>query len=450
MKIYSSIAMAVPKVLLPRTDIDLTRWAVIACDQHTSEPEYWQQVEEFVGPSPSTLNLIYPEVYLKEKNPEVRIARIKQTMQRYLQENIFVEYEGMVYVERSVASGKRSGLLLCLDLEQYDFNPGSKTLIRATEGTILERIPPRVKIRQDAPLELPHIMVLIDDPEDRVIGQLREKAREDGSGLKKLYDFDLMLNSGHVTGWLITDQKIEEGIAQELGRLAEPRFFTSRYQVSAETPVLLYAVGDGNHSLATAKTIWEEQKNLLQGQPGLINSALRYAMVEIVNLHDPALVFEPIHRVLFGLAQSANLTEEIKTFYQGKVRFTPLESIDLLRERLKNLPANVHGFGLIDAQQWLLVEVFTSASTLPVGTVQKFIDDFLLKKKASGVDYVHGQEAVLKLGRQTGNAGFYLPAMDKNQLFKTVILEGVLPRKTFSMGEAWEKRFYLEARRLVE
>lgn len=448
MRKYPEIAVAIPQILLPRPGIDLTRWSVIACDQHTSEPEYWQKVEKFVGNSPSTLHLIYPEVYLKEKDQEGRIRRIRENMNRYLEEKLFVSYEGLVYVEREVASGQRGGLLLCLDLEQYDFNPGAKTLIRATEGTILERIPPRVKIREGAPLEVPHVLVLIDDPEDRVIGPLRTMVKDEEPGMKKLYDFDLMFNSGHIRGWLISDGKIEARIIENLKHLANPAHFASRYQVPAETASLLYAVGDGNHSLATAKTIWEKKKSLLPPEASSSDSLLRYAMVEVVNLHDPALVFEPIHRVLFELKPEIDFLEEIKVFFRNEIRVTKFSSLEEIKEKLKALPSLIQGFSLVEKNRTLLVELLAPGSTLPVGSLQIFLDEFLKQNKAGQIDYVHGDETLTRFACQTGNAGFYLPAMDKNHLFKTVIIEGVLPRKTFSMGEAWEKRFYLEARQL--
>ncbi len=449
MKVFPSVAIGIPEGLLPHRDIDLKRWAVIACDQHTSEPEYWEKVAELVGGSPSTLNLIFPEVYLKEKEPEVRVKRIKETMWRYLEEGVFTSYEGIVYVERTVAAGKRGGMLLCLDLEQYDFNPGSRTLIRATEGTILERIPPRVKIREAAPIELPHVMVLIDDPEDIVIGPLREKARRRGEGLAQLYDFDLMLDSGHLAGWLVTDKELEAGVVKALSRLAEPEHFCSRYQVSPGTPVLLFAVGDGNHSLATAKTIWEKHKQANPGLAHVPDYPLRFAMVEIVNLHDPALVFEPIHRVLFKVRPTVDLTKDLRSFFGEKIILSPVADFPEIKRRLKALPSNRQGFGLVKEKQFLFAEILEPKSVLAVGSLQAFLDEWVKKGAAEGIDYVHGDETVLKLSREAGNAGFYLPAMDKNLLFKTVIREGILPRKTFSMGEAWEKRFYLEARRLV-
>lgn len=448
MKKYPEIALARPEILLPRPEIDLSRWAVIACDQHTSEPEYWQEVERIVGEAPSTLNLIFPEVYLKEKDMDARIKRIQETMHRYLEQNIFLTYEGFVYVERKIATGTRRGLLLCLDLEQYDFNPGARTLIRATEGTILERIPPRVKIREGAPIELPHVLVLIDDPEDRVIGPLRALAKNDSPGLKKLYDFDLMLNSGHITGWLITDEAIETQIVNNLKHLANPEVFASRYQVPEDTPVLLFAVGDGNHSLATAKTIWEKQKQSLP-EPTSFDSPLRYALVEVVNLHDPALVFEPIHRLLFEVRPEVNLLEELKIFFGGEIRVNPVNNLAEIKEKLKKQKKAGQAFGLLTEDKILLIEILKPKHTLTVGSVQLFLDEFLRERKAAHIDYLHGDETLVRLAQMPGNVGFYLPSIEKNELFKTVMVEGVLPRKTFSMGEAWEKRFYLEARRLI-
>ncbi|MCX7973862.1 MAG: DUF1015 domain-containing protein [Candidatus Aminicenantes bacterium] len=447
MKKYPEVALARPEILLPRPEIDLSRWAVIACDQHTSEPEYWQEVERFVGDSPSTLNLIFPEVYLKEKDVEARIKRIKEAMHRYLEKDLFIAYEGFIYVERQISTGKRGGLLLCLDLEQYDYNPGARTLIRATEGTILERIPPRVKIREGAPIELPHVLVLIDDPEDRVIGPLRSLVKKNDPGLKKLYDFDLMLNSGHLAGWLIANEQIEAEIISNLKYLANPKVFSARYQIPEENPVLLYAVGDGNHSLATAKTIWESHKLSIK-ETQLSESPLRYALVEVVNLHDPALFFEPIHRLLFEIKPELNLLEEIKIFFNHEIRPSPCQSLEEIKDQLKNYQKTGQAFGLVVENENFLVEILRPRHSLTVGSVQLFLDEFLKQGKAGHIDYVHGDEILVRFARQPGNAGFYLPTMDKNHLFKTVIIEGILPRKTFSMGEAWEKRFYLEARRL--
>jgi hypothetical protein len=443
MRYYDSLALAVPDILLPRTEVDLTKWAVIACDQFTSEPEYWQKVQEIVGDSPSSLNLIYPEVYLGEPQAEARISRIREHMRSYLEKGVFTAAEGFVYVERRTGSGVRKGLMACLDLEHYDFQKGSKSLIRATEGTILSRIPPRVKIREGAPLEIPHIMVLIDDPRDTVIGPLQARK----GSLRKLYDFELMLGSGHLTGYRVDDASLEKGIVAALQALADPRAFAAAYGLRPGTPLLLYAMGDGNHSLATAKTIWEKTKEKAKDPKSVLRS--RHALLELVNLHDRALVFEPIHRVLFDLTPERNLIGDMERYYRGRFRFaecqTP-EEIMALVDRQKGTP---HRIGLVTPSQFGVIEVFEPDSNLPVGTLQNFLDGFMGEKGAREIDYVHGTEPVLRLGKKSGGAAFYLPAMDKSELFKTVILDGALPRKTFSMGEASEKRFYLEARKLA-
>jgi len=444
MKTYPSIAIGIPEILLPKDGTDLTRWAVIACDQFTSEPEYWEKVTALVGDAPSTLKMIYPEVYLGEKDPETRIARIRETMNRYLEQGLFQEEEGFVYVERRTGEGVRKGLMVCLDLEAYDFHRGSKSLIRATEGTILERIPPRVKIRQGAPLEVPHVMVLIDDPENTVIGPLTENKEK----LVRLYDFELMLDSGRLAGYRVQDPGLGKGILQALESLAEPRRFVQKYGLEPGTPVLLYAMGDGNHSLATAKTIWEKTKEEAQDKEAILVSPLRYALVELVNLHDEALVFEPIHRVLFDLDPAIDLGEEIKAFFSGRCRLIPAAEEKEMRAAVRNQKGSPHRVGLITPSGLSVIEISRPDSNLPVGSLQGFLDAFLERSGAGRIDYVHGEETPFQLGKRPGCAGFFLPAMDKYNLFKTVILDGALPRKTFSLGEAWEKRFYMEARRL--
>ncbi len=445
MKTHDSIALGVPRILLPQPGIDLTKWAVIACDQHTSEPEYWRKVEEFVGDSPSALNLIYPEVYLGEADAEARIRRIRKHMARYLEQMIFSESEEFVYVERRTGQGLRRGLMVCLDLECYDYRRGSTSLIRATEGTILERIPPRVKIREGAPLEIPHIMVLIDDPEDRVIGPLAAGK----SGLTKLYDFDLMMESGHLTGYSVKDERLARGVIGALQVLADPKMFADKYELKPGSPVLLYAMGDGNHSLATAKTIWEKTKENAAGAGAVMNSALRYALVELVNLHDQALVFEPIHRVLFDISAGRDVFEEMKTFYRGQFQFTRCSSADEMKAAVDRQKGSPHKMGIISPSGLGVISVANPDTNLPVGTLQNFLDAFMKGKGAREIDYVHGTESAVRLGQRIGCAGFYLPAMEKRELFRTVILDGALPRKTFSLGEAWEKRFYMEARKLA-
>jgi len=437
MRTHASIGLGVPEILLPKAGTDLHKWAVIACDQYTSEPEYWDKVAAIVGDAPSTLHVTYPEVFLSEPNPEARIARIRSTTKRYLDEGLFQETTGFVYLERKLGEHVRRGLMACLDLEQYDFSKGSTSPIRATEGTILERIPPRVKIREGAAIELPHIMVLIDDPNDTVLGPLRKLANA------PLYDVELMLGSGHVTGRLVDDAALEAGVVRAIEALAGPEEFARKCGVPADTPVLLYAMGDGNHSLATAKTIWETAKK--NGAP--LDSRLRWALVEIVNLHDPSLVFEPIHRVLFDVKR--DLVAAAREAFGGRCNVVPVASFDDLRAAVDEQSGTPHKVGLVTAAGCSVLELAEPSTNLPVGTLQVFLDAYMKADGAREIDYVHGADAVTTLGQKPGNAGLYLPAMKKEDLFRTVVLDGALPRKTFSMGEAYEKRFYLEARRLA-
>lgn len=440
MRKYESAGVAVPDVLLPKAGAELNRWAVVACDQYTSQPQYWAEVKKTAGDSPSTLNLIYPEVFLNEAEPEKRIQSIHETMRRYLDSDLFVAREGMVYVERTVEGRTRRGLVSCIDLEKYDYNRGSTTLVRATEGTILERIPPRVRIRKGAPLELPHILILVDDPQDTMIGPV---AAAKGK-LDKLYDFELMQHGGHLAGYRVGDAALEKGILSALDRLADPKSFREKYDLKQDMPVLLFAVGDGNHSLATAKAIWEDAKKNGAG----LDSPLRWALVELENLHDKALVFEPIHRVLFHLAEGRDILAELSARYPGNVKRVPVASVDAMKKLVETSDRTTHRIGAIHAGGYEVIEVTGSSSGLPVGTLQTFLDPFVKGGGAKEIDYVHGTDVVDDLGRKPGNIGFFLPAMDKHDLFRSVILDGVLPRKTFSMGEAHEKRFYMECRKL--
>lgn len=438
MKTFNQIGVQVPVVYLPRQGIDLNKWAVIACDQFTSQPEYWHQVEEIVGNSPSTLHMIFPEVYLDKPGADERIKHIQATMQRYLADGLLVPYSGMVYVERRVGNKVRKGLVLALDLEQYDYNKGSHSLIRATEGTIIERLPPRIRIRENARLEVPHILVLIDDPERAVI----EPVSDAKTQLKEIYNFELMAGSGHLNGYLVNDASTEMKVAEALEKLASPRAFANKYGISEDYPVLLFAMGDGNHSLATAKAIWEKRKS----QVGMEHPS-RYAMVEIENVHDEGLEFTPIHRVLFGLKR--DIFTAMKDFYRTAYSFTPCESQAEMISRVNQSSALPQTFGMISPKGWGVVEISDPSSNLPVGTLQAFLDDFQREGGSEKIDYIHGDEFVCSLGLQTGNVAFYLPGIDKSELFKTVILDGALPRKTFSMGEAYEKRFYMECREIT-
>lgn len=444
MKTFDAIGLGHPSTLLPRKGIDLQKWAVIACDQFTSEPEYWTRVTDFVGDAPSTLNLIYPEVYLGEPDSEGRVQRIRTSMIRYLEEGLFEERSGFIYVERQVGRQTRRGFLALIDLDRYDYNLGSRSLVRATEGTILERIPPRVRIREGAPLELPHIMVLLDDPDATIIGSLESGRNKH----EKLYDFELMMGSGRLAGFRVTDSKLEEEMVRGLGRLADPLLFAKKHGLDPDTPVLLFAMGDGNHSLATAKAIWEKTKASAVDQRAVLASPLRYALVEIVNLYDPALVFEPIHRVVFDVADRPGLEPALRARFGDSLQLKRAAGLAELRKEVESQRGLPQKIGLISAAGYSVLEISRPDLVLPVGTLQNFLDGFLAEKGARSIDYVHGTEPVDSLGRKPGNAGFFLPAMNKTDLFRTVILDGALPRKTFSMGEAREKRFYMEARKL--
>ena len=439
MKIISDIGIQIPQVFLPKAGMDLNKWAIIACDQFTSEPEYWIAVEKIVGDAPSTLNLTFPEVHIEKPGEDERIKNIQLTMRKYLDEGILQPYDGLIYVERTVSGETRKGIMLCLDLEHYDYNKGSSSLIRATEGTIVERLPPRIKIRQGAALELPHILVLIDDPHHTVI----EPLSADKSTLEKLYDFDLMLDSGHLAGYAV-NKAHENQVIEALRGLARPETFTAKYGIGEDEPVLLFAMGDGNHSLATAKAIWEKMKS----QVGMDHPS-RYALVEIENVHDDGLAFEPIHRVLFGLKK--DLFAELEKTFGANYTYTPVadgagmtQRVDAPRAKGENQAIGLVGGG----KQFGVIEIADPSSNLAVGTIQSFLDTFLKNGGADRIDYVHGEDVVERLALQSGNAGFYLAGMHKSELFKTVILDGALPRKTFSMGEAHEKRFYMEARKI--
>lgn len=437
MTIEEQIGVKVPEILLPNEDTDLKKWAVIACDQFTSQPEYWEAVEAEVGDAPSTYHMILPEIYLEKSNIEDRIHHTHNMMQKYLKNGIFRAFTGLVYVERKLGNVTRHGLMIALDLEAYDFSKGSQTLIRATEGTILDRLPPRIRIRKDAPLESPHILVLYDDPKDSVLAPVFNKL----SKLEICYDFDLMQGSGHLTGRLITDSILIDEILSALTVLADPDEFADKYHLPGSFNPLLFAMGDGNHSLATAKSIWE----MIKPEVGL-NHPARYALVEIENLHDPALEFEPIHRVLFNLED--DIVTDLKKWFDSRIIITPVDDIVEWISEIDNMASLHHHFGLLTSNGALHIEIKRPDCNLPVGSLQAFLDNYLTNHPSVRIDYVHGRQVLTELAQTPGNAGFYLPAMSKNDLFKTVILDGVLPRKTFSMGEAKDKRFYMECRKI--
>jgi len=435
---HSPTAFRLPRVCLPRPGIDLRKWAVIACDQHTSEPAYWQQVEREVGDAPSTLHLIFPEVYLGRPDTDARIARIQQTMRRYLDDGVFVEHDGPIYVERTVAGRTRRGLMLELDLEHYDYSPESTSAIRPTEGTMVARLAPRIAVRRGAPLELPHILVLIDDPQRTVI----EPIGADRAALKPLYASELMCGGGHVAGRAIDAAQTARTV-QALRALADPPAFAARYGVAAGTPVMLFAMGDGNHSLATAKSMWESTK----ASVGLDHPS-RYALVEVVNIHDPALDFAPIHRLLFSV--TGDVRQALAQTFGSRCSCNDVQSAAEMRERVATARGPRLTFGMIGPGTRIsVIEIAEPPSTLAVGTLQPFIDGFVARGGAKEVDYVHGDEALERLAQQPGCVAFHLAGIGKSEMMRRVVHDGPTPRKTFSMGEAHEKRFYVEARRIV-
>lgn len=397
-------------ILIPE-NVDMKKWSVVACDQYTSEPSYWERVYKYVGDAHSTLKMILPEIYLEAPDSAERIEKVNQTMNKYLSKSIFRKLPAsFVYVERALLGGKiRKGIMGAVDLEEYDYSVGSKSLIRATEGTVTSRIPPRLRVRANASLESPHILILIDDKEKTVVEGI------DKTKLEKLYDFDLMEESGRITGYLVDDN---EAVISALEKLYE--------KVNPENP-LFFAVGDGNHSLATAKAHWENIKKGLSEEEKE-NHPARYALIELGNLHDDSLIFEPIHRVIFD-CNPEKLMEALKEYYD----ISETEGVQEI--------VAVKG----DKKTKLYIK--NPKSQLAVGSLQLFLDEYI-KENGCRIDYIHGEDVVCELSAEENNIGFLLPPMDKSELYPTVLNDGALPRKTFSMGEACEKRFYLEVRKI--
>ena len=411
-------------ILLPQ-NCDLTKWSVVACDQYTSQNDYWERVAQAVGDAPSTLKLILPESQLEDGHFEEHVADINRTMDAYLDQGLFRTLpNALIYVERWLDNKKlRRGLVGVVDLECYDYNAGSSSLIRATEGTVITRLPPRVAVRRNASLELPHIMVLVDDPDKQLIEHLTYETDR----MEEVYDFDLMERGGHITGYLVPED-LQADVCEILNTLARPHDFARKYDAKGK-PVLLFAIGDGNHSLAAAKAAYEEKKQHTP-QEQWADLPARYALVELVNLHDESLEFEPIHRVCFDV-----------------------DADELMKDFLAAYPGAHYGEGEGHTITYVFdtevgkITIPKPTAQLPVGTLQDFLDQWM-QTHSGRIDYVHGDDVTWELGRKPGNIGFLLPAMGKDELFKTVIFDGALPRKTFSMGEAHDKRFYLEARKI--
>lgn len=405
----------IPKILLPKAAVDKSKWSVIACDQFTSQPDYWNKLDKFVGDAPSTLRMIYPEVYLEEKNKQERIAAINANMRKYLQEGLFEEFEGFILVERDTPDGqKRLGLVIAVDLEDYEYTPQNDALIKATEKTVVERLPARIEVRKSACLESPHIMLLMDD-RSGIIESLYAKREQS----ELAYDFSLNMGGGSIKGYKIKDCK---SVIDALRGLLDKDTLEEKY--GGDKPIL-FAVGDGNHSLATAKECWNNIKKTLS-KDELDTHPARYALCELVNLHDKSLRFRPIHRAVFGVGEEfveymANCLAElggeskVKVVYAGKTYY------------------------------WQVSENASDA----IADVQQLMDEYNKSHKDMIIDYIHGDEHLLGVAKEKNAVAVFMPCLEKNGLFRYVVKRGVLPRKSFSMGHAEDKRYYLECRAIL-
>jgi len=416
---FERIGIRPAQILLPAAGVKPETWACIACDQYTSEPEYWEKAFAVAGDAPSAIRLILPEYNLK--NSESLIPQIHRTMADYLAQGLLAPAvdPGFILCERTIASGTRLGLVCAVDLEQYSFEKGSLPLIRPTEQTITDRLPPRLKIRRGAPVELTHIMILIDDP-DRTVLEPLQAAK---ASLRKVYDFDLMMNGGHLAGWAVDSADALAQVDRSLNALMDTK---------GENPLLL-AVGDGNHSLATAKAYWNEIREGLS-EAERENHPARFALCEIVNIHDEALLFEPIYRIVTGTTRAA-IMADWKAYAEAKGMNLAAEGSD-------------HRFTVVSADGEETVAVLNPEGAIPCETIQKFLDSFLSRHPEAGIDFIHGEGSLRALAAKPETVGFLLPDIDKHSFFKDVEKLGVLPRKTFSMGEADEKRFYKEAKKI--
>ena len=445
-------------ILLPNDGIDMEKWSVIACDQFTSQADYWDAVEKYVADAPSTLNVVFPEIYLGTTTKQERIKYINNTMDIYLADGTLKQAvaDGYVLVERTTESGVRLGIVGLIDLEDYDFDPKNKTLIRATEGTVISRIPPRVKIREHAAIELPHVMLLVDDPVDGQNGELcRNESQENAVNiaaikhgiieyvyairdtLRKLYDTELMQEGGHIRGYAIEGEAAKQ--------------VTEAFAAKQEScGGFLFAVGDGNHSLATAKTCWENIKKLGKfTEEQLEIHPARYALVEICNLHSEALEFKPIHRLLTNVD-----VKDMLSFFEAEITKQGLESADgdeivfeyvesgnddSAKQANSNEAVSENNYG---------ISITNRGDRLPVEILQGILDKYLETHNNVSIDYIHGDEALHGLVQETKGCGIFLQSIDKSTLFPAINAGGVLPRKTFSIGEANEKRYYMECHKI--
>ena len=417
-------------ILLPAAGIPLDPWACIAVDQFTSQPEYWQRAEHLADGKPSTLHIVLPEAYLGTPQEAERLESIRRTMEEYRKSVLTRKVHGYVYVERTQMDGTvRQGLVGAVDLDAYDYAKGSKPAIRPSESTVVERIPPRLKVRRGATLETPHVMMLADDADCTLIEPIGLMKNQ----LPPLYDGELMLGGGHLRGWAVEDPALIAGIDAALAALADPAAFARRWPAAKGQQPMVLAVGDGNHSLATAKAYWEELKPTLSEEQRRTHPA-RWCLAEVCNVHSPAIEIEPIHRVVFGVG-AKELYAALDAWDQQQGSSTTMSD-----QRLR----------LADAHGESAVALANPPAPLTVGSVEAFLADFLPAHPGVTVDYIHGESTALALASDPAKpaTAILLPDFAKADLFKGVVLGGVLPRKTFSMGHAEAKRYYLEAREI--
>jgi len=415
----AKLGIHIPEILLPKKEISLEKWSVIACDQFTSEKDYWERCKTNAGGAPSTLNLILPECYLNEVDREQKTKEINQTMKDYRSSVLQPVGQGVMRIDRSTSWVKsRKGLVLALDLDAYEFQKGTKSLVRPTEATVVDRLPARIAVRREAVLDLPHILVLMDD-KDNIVMEAAEKA-----AARNMYDFDLMEEGGHIRGEIIEEE-------QDLSALADA------FETLNEQSSFLFAIGDGNHSLASAKEIWRKMK-----ESGVTDHPARYALVELENIHDPGMLFHPIHRILFEVDVPA-LLKDMESALNAQVGTAA--NLDEIRRVVES---DGNSFGCFDGTEYRILTIKVASDRLLAEEFHDFLDPWVEKNPCKEVDYIHGDESFKELSSPDGNVGFYLPSIDKNRFFDLVDKKGSLPRKTFSIGEAQEKRYYLESRSL--
>lgn len=405
----------VPKILLPKSNVDMSKWSVIACDQFTSQPDYWEQVQNYVGEAYSTLKLIFPEVYLEDSDKEQRIKAINGNMREYLQGEVFDEFQGFILVERTTPDGQvRLGLVLAIDLEDYEYTPQNNAIIKATERTVVERLPARIEVRKGACLESPHIMMLMDDRKDRIIEELYARRGE----LQVAYDFQLNMGGGKIKGYKVVDC---QPIISKIEALLDKDTLKKKY--GADRPIL-FAVGDGNHSLATAKECWNNIKKTLSVEQAE-NHPARFALCELVNLHDESLQFQPIHRAIFGVGE---------------------EFVKFMADRLTKIGGDSK-VKVVYADKEYYWSVSDNASDA-IADIQQLMDEYNSTHKGMTIDYIHGDDHLLGVAQSKNAVAVFMPCLEKDGLFDYVVRRGVLPRKSFSMGHAEDKRYYLECRNI--